>query len=163
MSEATKAQAKVLFSKVPEVTLFFWIIKILATTVGETFADYINETLGFGLTKTTWVMTFLLGVALVFQFRAKKYVPTYYWLVAVFISVVGTLITDNLTDGHDVPLKLTTAVFAVLLAIVFSLWYREEGTLSIHSIDTPKREAWYWLAILVTFSLGTAAGDLISE
>jgi uncharacterized membrane-anchored protein len=163
MSEATTTRAKVLLSKVPEVTLWFWIIKILATTVGETFADYINETLGFGLTKTTWVMTALLVVALFFQFRAKHYVPALYWIVVVVISVVGTLITDNLTDGHDVPLKLSTAVFAVLLAVVFALWYREEGTLSIHSIDTPKREAWYWLAILVTFSLGTAAGDLISE
>ena len=164
MSEATKIDVKrVLLSKVPEVTIFFWVIKILATTVGETFADYINETLGFGLTKTTWVMSALLALALVFQFRAKRYVPMIYWIVVVFISVVGTLITDNLTDGHSVPLKLTTSVFAVLLAIVFALWYREEGTLSIHSIDTPKREAWYWLAILVTFSLGTAAGDLISE
>jgi len=163
MSQATRTQAKVLFSKVPEVTIFFWIIKILATTVGETFADYLNETLGFGLTTTTWVMTSLLVVALVVQFRVKKYVPPIYWTVVVFISVVGTLITDNLTDGHNVPLKLTTSVFAVLLAIVFVLWYRQEGTLSIHSIDTPRREAWYWLAILVTFSLGTAAGDLISE
>jgi len=163
MSETTKKQAKVLLSKVPEVTIFFWIIKILATTVGETFADFINETLGFGLTKTTWVMLLFLVAALFFQFRAKKYVPAIYWLVVVFISVVGTLITDTLTDGHDVSLKLTTAVFAVLLGIVFTLWYKQEGTLSIHSIDTPKRESWYWLAILVTFSLGTAAGDLISE
>src|SRR5689334_1666199 len=108
MIEATKSQARVLFSKVPEVTIFFWIIKILATTVGETFADYINETLGFGLTNTTWVMTALLVVALFFQFRAKKYVPALYWIVVVFISVVGTLITDNLTDGHNVPLELTT-------------------------------------------------------
>ena len=155
--------ARTMLSKVPEVTIFFWIIKILATTVGETFADYINETLGFGLTKTTWVMTALLAIALFFQFRARRYVPALYWIVVVFISVVGTLITDNLTDGHNVPLKLTTSVFAVLLGIVFILWYRQEGTLSIHSIDTTKREAWYWLAILVTFSLGTAAGDLISE
>lgn len=159
----TPSTARVLFNKVPEVTIFFWIIKILATTVGETAADYLNETLGLGLTTTTIVMSVGLAITLFFQFRARRYVPPIYWLVVVFISVVGTLITDNLTDGHNVPLKLSTSVFAVLLGIVFSLWYREERTLSIHSIDTPKREAWYWLAILVTFSLGTAAGDLISE
>ncbi|MBV9953560.1 MAG: hypothetical protein JO291_16520 [Acidimicrobiia bacterium] len=149
--------------KVPEVTIWFWIIKILATTVGETCADFLNENLGLGLTTTTIVMTALLAGALVVQFRVRRYVPGVYWLAVVLISIVGTLVTDNLTDRFGVSLKLTTPLFAVALAITFVVWYRSEGTLSIHSIRTPKREAFYWLAILFTFALGTAAGDLIAE
>ena len=152
-----------LLVKVPQVTLFFWIIKILCTTVGETFADYLNDTLGFGLTKTTIVMTLALLVALIFQFRSKTYKPALYWLVVVLISVAGTLFTDNLSDGFNVPLTTSTPVFAVILCLVFLLWFRSERTLSIHSIYTSKREAYYWLTILFTFALGTAVGDLIAE
>src|SRR5437763_3870808 len=146
-------------NKVPEVTIFFWVIKILCTTVGESFADYINSTLGFGLTNTTLVFSAGLIVVLAVQFRLRRYVPGVYWLAVVLISVVGTLLTDNLTDGQDVPLWISTSVFAVLLATVFAVWYARERTLSIHSIVTTPREAFYWLAVLVTFALGTAAGD----
>jgi uncharacterized membrane-anchored protein len=152
-----------MLSKVPEVTLYFWIIKILATTVGETAADYLNVTLGFGLSKTTYVMTALLVIALVFQFRLRKYVPGVYWLAVVLISVVGTLITDNLTDHYNIALQTTTIIFAIALAITFAVWYASEKTLSIHSIITTKREGFYWLAVLFTFALGTAAGDLTAE
>ena len=152
-----------LLNKVPEVTLWFWVIKILATTVGETAADYLNDTLGFGLTGTTLVVGAVFLVVLGFQFRARRYVPSLYWATVVLISVVGTLITDNLTDNAGVPLEVTTAVFAVALAITFAAWYSVEGTLSIHSIVTRRREALYWLAILFTFALGTAAGDLVAE
>ncbi len=152
-----------LLNRVPEVTLYFWIIKILATTVGETVADFLNDTLGFGLSGTSTVMTALLAGVLVVQFRAKRYVPAIYWSAVVLISVVGTLITDNLTDVAGVPLPVTTAVFTVALAGVFLAWYAKEGTLSIHTIVTARREAFYWLAILVTFALGTAAGDLVAE
>jgi uncharacterized membrane-anchored protein len=155
--------ARTMFSKVPEVTIFLWIIKVMATTVGETAADYLNETLGLGLTITTVVMTVLLIVVLVFQFRARRYVPGIYWLAVVAISVVGTLVTDNLTDRFGVSLGLTTAVFTMALIGVFAAWYRSERTLSIHSIYTTRREAFYWLAILFTFALGTAAGDLLAE
>jgi uncharacterized membrane-anchored protein len=155
--------ARTMLNKVPEVTLYFWIIKVLATTVGETAADYLNDTLGFGLTWTTVVMSIVTAVLLVAQFRTRRYVAPLYWSVVVFISVVGTLITDNLTDRFGVPLQLSTAVFAVLLAATFSLWYRSERTLSIHTIVTSRREGWYWLAILFTFALGTAAGDLVGE
>src|SRR5262249_53533315 len=154
---------RVLSNKVPQVTIFFWVIKILATTIGETAADNLNEKLGFGLTWTTIVMTVLLIVVLVFQFRAPRYVPGIYWLAVVFLSVVGTLVTDNLTDRYNVALELTTAIFAVALAVTFASWYSSEKTLSIHTINTTKREAFYWLAILFTFALGTAAGDLIAE
>jgi uncharacterized membrane-anchored protein len=152
-----------MLNKVPEVTAYFWVIKILCTTVGESFADYINETLGFGLTNTTILFSIALAAALVFQFRLKRYVPGVYWLSVVLISVVGTLVTDNLTDGHNVPLWISSTFFAVLLAIVFSIWYARERTLSIHTIVTTPREAWYWLAVLVTFALGTAVGDWTLE
>jgi uncharacterized membrane-anchored protein len=148
-----------MLNKVPEVTLYFWVIKILCTTVGESLADYINETLGFGLTNTTIVFSVALVAVLVWQFRLRQYVPSVYWLAVVLISVVGTLLTDNLTDRIGVPLAVSTVVFAVLLIVVFSVWYARERTLSIHSIATTPREAFYWLAVLVTFALGTAAGD----
>jgi uncharacterized membrane-anchored protein len=150
-------------NKVPEVTIFFWIIKILCTTVGETFADYVNSTLGFGLTTTTVMFSTALVVTLSVQFRLRKYVPAVYWLTVVLVSVVGTLLTDNLTDAQGVPLWISTTVFSVLLAVVFAVWYARERTLSIHAINTRSREAWYWLTVLVTFALGTAAGDWTLE
>ncbi|MDQ1599826.1 MAG: hypothetical protein QOD68_1300 [Actinomycetota bacterium] len=152
-----------MLNKVPEVTVYFWIIKILCTTVGESFADYINETLSFGLTKTTLLFSAGLIIALVAQFRLDRYVPSIYWLSVVLISVVGTLLTDNLTDAHGVPLWISSTVFAVLLATVFSIWYARERTLSIHTIVTTPREAFYWLTVLVTFALGTAVGDWTLE
>jgi len=152
-----------MLNKVPEVTVYFWIIKILCTTVGESFADYINETLGFGLTNTTLVFSVALVATLVLQFRVDRYIPGVYWLAVVLISVVGTLLTDNLTDGHDVPLWISSTVFAVLLAAVFGTWYARERTLSIHTIVTTPRESFYWLTVLVTFALGTAVGDWTLE
>ncbi|SRR5258708_3297781 len=157
------ATVRQMLNKVPEVTFYFWVIKILCTTVGETVADFLNTTLNFGLNGTSLVMGVLLAVALFFQFRANKYIPSLYWLAVVLISVVGTLITDNLTDNLGVSLEVTTIVFAVALAIIFAIWYASEKTLSIHSIYTTRREAFYWLAILFTFALGTAAGDLSAE
>jgi uncharacterized membrane-anchored protein len=152
-----------MLNKVPEVTLYFWLIKVMCTTVGETAADYLNTNLNMGLTNTTYVMGTLLVVVLLFQFRARKYVPGVYWLAVVLISVVGTLITDNLTDNFGVALATTTIIFAIALAATFAAWYASERTLSIHTIYTTKRESFYWLAILFTFALGTAAGDLTAE
>lgn len=122
-----------------------------------------NDTLGFGLSKTSYVMGALLILTLAFQFRARKYVPAVYWLAVVLISIVGTLITDNLTDNYGVALQTTTIAFAVALAVTFAVWHASERTLSIHTIFTTRREAFYWLAILFTFALGTAAGDLTAE
>ncbi|MDQ2687031.1 MAG: hypothetical protein M3Y28_04105 [Armatimonadota bacterium] len=152
-----------MLNKVPEITLYFWIIKVLCTTVGETAADFLNAHLHLGLTNTTYIMGGILLVALFFQFRANRYVTGVYWLVVVLLSVVGTLITDNLTDHFGVPLMTTTIIFSIALAATFSAWYAKEKTLSIHSIHTTRREAFYWLAILFTFALGTAAGDLVAE
>jgi uncharacterized membrane-anchored protein len=152
-----------MLNKVPEITLYFWIIKVLCTTVGETAADYLNTNLGFGLSGTSYVMSAVLIVALVFQFASRRYKPGIYWLSVVLISVVGTLITDNLVDTYGVPLQTTTIIFAVALAATFAWWYASEKTLSIHTIFTTRREGFYWAAVLFTFALGTAAGDLISE
>jgi len=152
-----------MLNKVPEVTIFFWIIKILCTTVGETAADYLNETLKLGLTGTSVVAAVLLIAVLVLQFRARKYVPSIYWSAVVLISVVGTLLTDNLTDNLGVALQTTTVVFAVLLVLCFAAWFASERTLSVHSIYTTRREAFYWMTILLTFALGTAVGDLVAE
>ncbi len=158
-----KTPQQIMLSKVPEVTLYFWIIKILCTTVGETASDFLNVNLGLGLTGTSIAMGILLLVSLFYQFWAKKYVPAIYWLTVVLISVFGTLVTDIMTDSLGVPLEWSTAVFTVALMLTFAAWYAREGTLSIHSIFTRRRELFYWLAILFTFALGTAAGDLMAE
>lgn len=150
-------------SKVPEVTVYFWVIKILSTTVGETMADTLSVDFRLGLTGTSAVMAMVLAVAMTAQFAVTEYVPVIYWLAVVLVSIVGTLITDVLTDSLKVPLGVTTAVFTVALVAVFIVWYLVEKTLSIHSIVTTRREAFYWLAVLFTFALGTAAGDLVAE
>ena len=150
---------RVMLSKVPEITVWFWVIKILCTTVGETFADWVNTGLGLGLYQTAAVFTVVLAAALGVQLRLDRYVPVVYWLTVVVFSVAGTLYTDILTDRLRVPLALSTLLFAVVLTVVFGVWFARERTLSIHSITTAPREAFYWLAVLVTFALGTAAGD----
>lgn len=157
------SDARETLNKVPYVTLYFWVIKILATTVGETGADFLNIRLGLGLNGTSLVMTALLIVFLAIQMRKTRYVPWAYWVVVVFLSVVGTLLTDTLTDELGVSLYISTAAFAGALILTFLIWYSSERTLSIHAIDTPRREAFYWAAILFTFALGTAGGDLVSE
>lgn len=155
--------ASQMWNKVPEITVWFWVIKILCTTVGESFADWINITLGVGLETTSLIFTGVLVAVLAWQMRLKRYTPFVYWLTVVMVSVTGTLYTDILTDDLNVPLALSMSVFAVLLAVVFGVWWARERTLSIHSIVTVPREAFYWLAVLVTFALGTAAGDWTLE
>src|SRR4249920_1278897 len=159
----TPSLGRQMLNKVPEVTLYFWIIKVLCTTVGETAADLMNEELGLGLTNTTYIMSAALIAILIAQFRSRKYIPGVYWLAVVLISIVGTLITDNLVDNAGVELQTTTYVFSAALALVFAVWYWVERTLSVHTIVTSRREAFYWLAVLFTFALGTSAGDLFAE
>ncbi|TAU79607.1 hypothetical protein ELI41_32075 (plasmid) [Rhizobium leguminosarum] len=159
-TETTKA---VVYNRVPRVTADFWLIKLMAVTMGETAADYLNVQMGLGLTATSLIMSIILAGALIWQFAQKRYVPAAYWLSVVLISIVGTLITDNLVDNFRVPLLDTTIAFSSALALTFLLWFQTERTLSIHSIFTGRREAFYWLAILFTFALGTAAGDLVAE
>jgi uncharacterized membrane-anchored protein len=162
---------KDLMVKVPAVTAFFWIIKVLATTVGETFADFLNGSLAdaWGLTDqqglqvVSAIMGSALVIVLIVQFSARRYIPVIYWLAIVLISVAGTLITDNLHDGLGVELWVTTLIFGLALIVVFAIWHRSERTLAMKSIKTRKRESFYWLAILFTFALGTSAGDQFAE
>ena len=150
-------------NKVPEVALSFWVIKIMSTTVGETGADFLAVNAGWGQSLTRAVMGTLLLAALFTQLRTRRYTPWIYWLTVVLVSVVGTQITDLLTDGLGVSLYISTTAFAATLAAIFAVWHRVEHTLSIHDIITPRRELFYWSAILCTFALGTAAGDLATE
>lgn len=151
------------FNKVPPVTLAFWVIKILSTTVGETVADFLAVQAGWGQGLTRGVMAGLLTGALLMQLRTRRYTPWAYWLTVVLVSVVGTQLTDLLTDSLGISLYVSSGVFALLLGGIFAVWYRAERTLSIHHIDSPRREWFYWLVILCTFALGTAAGDLATE
>ena len=150
--------------RVPEVTLIFWIIKTLSTTVGETGADFLAFNLGWGMPVTAFVMIGIMGGLLFLQFfRFKRYVVANYWSLVVLMSVIGTLITDMLVDIAGVGLLTLSTVFTVMMLLGFYVWYRNEGTLSIHSVDTGKREFYYWVVILLAFALGTGVGDLISE
>ncbi|MGW5371760.1 COG4705 family protein [Streptomyces sp. NPDC004009] len=162
-TEARTRSGRLMLNKVPEVTIWFWVIKVLCTTVGESFADWINMKLGVGLVNTAWIFTAVFVVVLGVQLRLKRYVPFPYWLTVVVVSVTGTLYTDILTDQLNVPLWISSAVFSVLLAVVFGVWWARERTLSIHSVTTLPRESFYWLAVLVTFALGTATGDWTLE
>src|SRR5256714_9919972 len=128
-AEPSRLTARQMMNKVPEITLYFWVIKVLCTTVGETASDYLAGNLNLGLTKTTFITGALLAAVLVAQFRLRRYVAGVYWVGIVLISVVGTQITDNLTDNLGVSLVITTIVFSVALAIVFAVWYASERTL----------------------------------
>lgn len=163
MNATTPRDDRELLNKVPEVTLWFWIIKVMATTVGETAADLLSMRLGLGLGVTSLIMAAVFVAALVVQVRARRYVPALYWFTVVAISVVGTLVSDNLVDGYGVSLVTTSVAFAIVLGLVFFAWWRSEGTLSIHSVVTRRRELFYWAAILFTFAMGTSVGDLLAE
>jgi uncharacterized membrane-anchored protein len=162
-SVAFAPRSRTWLTKVPAITATFWAIKVLSTTIGETFSDYLAVNVGLGPAVTDAAMAAVLVAALVIQFRTRKYTPWIYWLCVVLVSIVGTEITDFFTDTLGVSLYVSTVVFAVVLAVVFAVWHRQEGTLAIASIDTPRREGFYWAAILTTFALGTAAGDLATE
>ena len=162
LPESAASLGRRMLNKVPEITLYFWIIKILCTTVGETAADNLNENLGLGLSGTSYVTGAVLIGVLVFQFRARRYVPGIYWAAVVLLSIVGTLITDNLAE-KGVALMTTNIIFATALVVTFTTWYVSERTLSVHTIFTTRREAFYWAAILFTFALGTSVGDYLSE
>lgn len=163
MPYSTRSLASEMLNKVPEVTVIFWIIKIMSTTVGETGADHLAVHAGLGTTLTGAIMVCSLLVALGIQLRMRRYVPWIYWLTVVLVSIVGTQITDALTDKLEVSLYVSTIGFAIALAVTFAVWYWSERTLSIHTIVTTRRELFYWAAILFTFALGTAAGDLATE
>jgi uncharacterized membrane-anchored protein len=151
-------QARHAMSKVPEVTAYFWITKVLTTGMGETASDFLTRV--FGNVPAVGLGGLLLAASLVLQFRARRYVAWIYWTAVVMVSVFGTMCADVLHVGLHIPYGVSTTFFGIALAAVFVVWYRVEGTLSIHSIHTPRRELFYWLTVVTTFALGTAAGDL---
>jgi uncharacterized membrane-anchored protein len=145
-------------SKVPEVTAYFWVIKVLTTGMGETTSDYLAHRIGpivaVGLAGV------VLTAALVLQLSVRRYVAWIYWSAVVMVSVFGTMAADVLHVGLGVPYVVSTAFFVLALAAIFALWYASEKTLSIHSIFTWRREVFYWATVMATFALGTAAGDM---
>jgi uncharacterized membrane-anchored protein len=145
-----------LAAKVPEITFLFWVVKILTTCGGEAVSDYLalgNRLVG-GVVEVG-----LMAIALVWQFRTRRYTAAAYWFLAYAIAIFGTGVSDALHLFVGVPYEGTTLLWAVVLALVFWLWYRSEGTLSIHSIITRRRETYYWAVVFATFALGTALGD----
>jgi uncharacterized membrane-anchored protein len=152
-----------MLNKVPQITLAFWVIKVLCTTVGETAADFLATKLNLGLTITSYVMSALFLIALAVQLTRKRYIPGIYWTVVVLVSVVGTVLSDRLVDNFGISLQTTSIAFSCALAVVFVWWWLSERTLSVHTIVTTKRELFYWAAILFTFALGTSAGDFLAE
>ncbi len=145
-------------SKVPEVTLYFWVVKILSTAMGEATSDYLVHRFNPYIAVVGGFAVFVAAMAI--QFRTRAYAPWAYWLAVVMVAVFGTMSADVLHVQFGVPYIASTVLFAVVLAVVFVAWQKSERTLSIHSIFTPRREAFYWAAVLATFAMGTAAGDL---
>ncbi|QYR24119.1 hypothetical protein KZ483_15305 [Paenibacillus sp. sptzw28] len=145
-------------AKVPEITLYFWIIKLLTTGMGEVTSDYLFEKLNPFISAPLSVLIF--AAAMVLQFKARRFVPGIYWLVVVMVSIFGTMAADVVRVGLGVPYMVSTIFFIVALAAVLITWYSKEKTLSVHSIFTRRREVFYWLTVLTTFALGTAAGDM---
>jgi uncharacterized membrane-anchored protein len=145
-------------NKVPEITVYFWVIKVLTTGMGETAADYLAHRFAPPVAVGLGAVAF--AAALILQFAVRRYVAWVYWLAVVMVSVFGTMAADVLHIGLGVPYLVSTSFFLVALAVVFAVWYRTERTLSIHTIDTRRREFFYWATVLTTFALGTAAGDL---
>jgi uncharacterized membrane-anchored protein len=143
--------------KVPEITIYFWIIKILTTALGESTSDYLVHHIDP-------VMAVVLGfigfaIAMLLQFMVHRYIPWVYWFTVTMVALFGTMAADVVHIVLKVPYAISTGFFAVLLAIIFIIWHKVEQTLSIHSIHTPRRELFYWIAVIATFALGTAAGD----
>ncbi|HEY2551744.1 MAG TPA: hypothetical protein VGI64_14335 [Streptosporangiaceae bacterium] len=145
-------------TKVPEITAWFWIAKVLTTGMGEATSDFLVHDISPVVAVIAGFTAFVIAMAL--QFAARRYVTWLYWFAVSMVAVFGTMAADVLHVGLHIPYVISTAFYAVVLTIIFVLWYRSEGTLSIHSIYTRRREAFYWATVLATFALGTAAGDL---
>jgi len=144
--------------KVPELTAYFWITKVLTTAMGESTSDYLVHVLDPVVAVGLGAIG--LAIALVLQFSVRRYVASIYWLAVLMVAIFGTMAADVLHIKFGVPYDVSTPFFAVVLAIVFVVWNASEKTLSIHSIDSPRREVFYWAAVIATFALGTAAGDM---
>ncbi|MGN8158172.1 COG4705 family protein [Salinisphaera sp. RV14] len=156
--ESAVSPARNALVKVPEITIFFWIVKLLTTAMGESTSDFLVYHINPYVAVVLGTLGFVVSLAL--QFVVTRYIPWVYWLVIVMIGIFGTMVADVAHIVLGVPYFVSTAAFAVSLVVIFALWARVEGTLSIHSIHTTRREIFYWAAIIATFALGTAAGDM---
>src|ERR1700754_1590829 len=156
-SARTRGHVQPLAAKVPEITLLFWAIKVLTTGMGEAMSDFLGQK---SVPIAGLIGVFGLWYALRLQLRATEYRAPVYWFAVMMVAVFGTMAADGVKDGLGLSYAITTPFFALVVATIFALWYRSEGTLSIHSITTRKREQYYWAAVLATFALGTAAGDM---
>ncbi|TVY07013.1 COG4705 family protein [Paenibacillus cremeus] len=156
----TDSKLAVLAKKVPEVTIYFWIIKVLTTGMGEIFSDYLDHQFGVVAGAVTAVL--LIGSFLL-QMKAKKYVSWIYWLLVTMISIFGTMIADIMSFALGRSPIVSTVFYAALLAVIFIVWYKKEKTLSVDSINTSRREGFYWAMVFATFALGTAAGDMFAQ
>ena len=157
MSTTWEPRVPPMLNKVPEITLIFWVLKLLTTGMGEAMSDFMGQ---HSVPIAAAVGIFGLAFALWLQFRTPEYRAPVYWFAVMMVAIFGTMAADGIHDGANIPYSVTTPVFAAVVAATFLLWHRTEGTLSIHSITTRRREAYYWTAVLATFALGTAAGDL---
>src|SRR5271155_649314 len=157
MPERELSPARVLLTKVPEITAVFWVLKLLTTGMGEAMSDFLG---GKSVPIAAAIGIFGLSFAIWLHMRQRKYRAPIYWFAVAMVAIFGTMMADGIHDGASIPYSVTTPLFAVTMATIFLLWYRSEGTLSIHSITTRRRESFYWATVLATFALGTAAGDL---
>lgn len=156
-----KDASKAVFAKVPEITLFFWITKLLTTGMGEVASDYLFEKLNPIFSVPVSLIIFV--VAMIMQFKVRKYVAHIYWLVVIMVSIFGTTAADAIRVGLGIPYIASTIFFVAALAAILITWYVKEKTLSVHSINTRRREVFYWLTVVTTFALGTAAGDMTAN
>ncbi|HTA15539.1 MAG TPA: hypothetical protein VK781_11855 [Solirubrobacteraceae bacterium] len=154
---SSRQTATVALTKVPEITVIFWVLKLLTTGMGEAMSDFLGQK---SVPLAGAIGIFGLWGALWLQLRTREYRAPQYWFAVMMVAIFGTMAADGVHDGASLPYTVTTPLYAIVVAAVFLFWYRSEGTLSIHSITTPRREAFYWAAVLATFALGTAAGDL---
>jgi uncharacterized membrane-anchored protein len=154
---STPRLARRALTKVPEITVIFWVLKLLTTGMGEAMSDFLGQK---SVPIAGAIGIFGLWFALWLQLRQREYRAPVYWFAVMMVAIFGTMAADGVHDGASIPYAVTTPVFALIVAAIFWRWYRSEGTLSIHSITTRRRESYYWAAVLATFALGTAAGDL---
>jgi uncharacterized membrane-anchored protein len=163
MVAATLDDGRATRNRVPKATIDFWIAQLLAVGLGGAIADDLAFNLKLGLATTAWIMSIALVMALVLQFHQRRYVPWVYWTAVVIASTVGTLISDNLAGKLGMPIDVATVFLSVALTLTFAFWSLWEETLSIHTIITARREICYWLAVIISFALGTAISDLVTE
>jgi uncharacterized membrane-anchored protein len=157
MPEHDQRRTRAVLTKVPEITAIFWVLKLITTGMGEAMSDFLGDK---SVPIAAAIGIFGLAFAIWLQMRQREYRAPIYWFAVMMVAIFGTMAADGIHDGASIPYSVTTPMFGLIMAAIFFFWYRSEGTLSIHSITTRRREGFYWATVLATFALGTAAGDL---